>query len=450
MGRCDRGDMVACAEAGIALFTRESPTGADMTTANALVERACDAKVALGCNAVGRSLAGGLGVPRDAKRAAGFFRRACDLGYTRGCVNLAVLLLECEPSSPKGCAELATLSVDGQPATREVVQARALLERACATDVGSCGTLGALLLSEGGTADPNRGRDLLDKACGGGDERACYNLGVAYREGKGARVNVDRATRYFEMACQGGVPESCSNVATKIRNEPTSSATELARARSLYERACTGGIASSCRDLGDMWWRGKGGATDATKSRELESRACDLGYAQGCNDLALLLLTADGGQRDAARARGLLERACSGGYVSACEDLAIAWARGDGGPVDLARARSWLRKACEGDRGPSCLELAGYYQQGLGGPVDAAAQEVLLKHACERGPTWACRPDAPACPEILAKVCAGGTGAPVVATPQAPSCHAKCERLAREHALRAGMSIDECAVQLCQ
>jgi TPR repeat protein len=56
-----------------------------MQRARLLFEQACNADDTEGCFNLGLLYEKGLGVPKDAARAAGFFRKACAGGDAEGC-----------------------------------------------------------------------------------------------------------------------------------------------------------------------------------------------------------------------------------------------------------------------------------------------------------------------------------------------------------------------------
>jgi hypothetical protein len=161
-------------------------------------------------------------------------------------------------------------------------------------------------------------------------------------------------------------------------------------------------------------------------------------------------MAGEGGLADAAKARGLFEKACQGGFLRACESLGGAWLRGEGGPVDAIQARAWLKKACDGDLGPSCVALEVMNGKGLGGPVDPAIRAALIQKICERGPAWACPPEVTECTALLPEWCSRTLGRKAPTPRDAASCRPRCEELAKAHALRPGLSIEQCASELCE
>lgn len=81
---CDRGVVGSCAEAAVH-FEKGRGAPRDLPRAARLYERACDGRDAAACMALASLYASGDGVTRDAARQLGLLERACDLGYGAAC-----------------------------------------------------------------------------------------------------------------------------------------------------------------------------------------------------------------------------------------------------------------------------------------------------------------------------------------------------------------------------
>jgi TPR repeat protein len=51
--------------------------------------------------------------------------------------------------------------------------------------------------------------ELFERACAEGQDAACYQLGVIYRDGVGVAVSDRRAQSWFQLACQKGSVAAC-------------------------------------------------------------------------------------------------------------------------------------------------------------------------------------------------------------------------------------------------
>jgi TPR repeat protein len=119
--------------------------------------------------------------------------------------------------------------------------------------------------SAGSTPDPNalvascqRGdvaacRDLApiaEKACAGGQQRACLLMAVMQMRGDGVTKDEARALATFEQLCNGGLPDSCTQWAVILASHPQKP--DIAKARQLLTKSCDGGFAPACEVLKSM------------------------------------------------------------------------------------------------------------------------------------------------------------------------------------------------------
>ena len=120
------------------------------------------------------------------------------------------------------------------------------------------------------------------KACDGGDNRACVMLGEALYNARG----VDQ---------------------------------DSARAVSLFRKACDAGEPTGCVDLGWAYASGKGVPRDGAAAATQFGKACSATTAAGCLGLGVLHRDGAGVPRDPARAAELFKQACDGGVAAACK-----------------------------------------------------------------------------------------------------------------------------------
>jgi TPR repeat protein len=112
----------------------------------------CDRGLVSSCAEAAARFEKGRGADRDLPRAARLYERACD------------------GRDAAACMALAGLYASGDGVTRDVAKQSALLERAC--DLG----YGAACWIPAKRASGDKRRALLEKGCGGGDERCCEVL----------------------------------------------------------------------------------------------------------------------------------------------------------------------------------------------------------------------------------------------------------------------------------
>lgn len=155
-----------------------------------------------------------------------------------------------------------------------------------------------LLASE---ADQNLPPDVLafQKACDGGSNSSCYNLGTMYHFGNaGVRQNIFKAVDLYKKACDGGASSGCHRLGWMydkgegVEKDKAKSvefykkAAALARAVVLYKKACDGGYAEGCYNLGRVYDRGYGVRKNKSRALYFFGKACDLKHEDGCKAYA--------------------------------------------------------------------------------------------------------------------------------------------------------------------
>ncbi|GAB5457168.1 MAG: hypothetical protein Hens3KO_01980 [Henriciella sp.] len=115
--------------------------------------------------------------------------------------------------------------------------------------------------------------------------RNCYKLADIYRRGLGTPQDYVRSEAlYLETCQQGDYINSCLQQAY-IDHKGNAGKTNWPRARSLYELACDSGDASGCAGLGNMLYRGQGGAANRSLGTALLQNACADEYQWACERL---------------------------------------------------------------------------------------------------------------------------------------------------------------------
>ena len=120
------------------------------------LEAACADKQSTSCVSLGSLYDGGFGIARDRKKAASYYRSACDLG------------------DKPGCARLAVLEAQGVGVPLNVARARKTLESLCTEKIPeACIGLAQILQRTGFAADRDRAHTLLKSVCDAGSAEAC-------------------------------------------------------------------------------------------------------------------------------------------------------------------------------------------------------------------------------------------------------------------------------------
>lgn len=189
-------------------------------------------------NQVGSIYAEGKFVPADSEKAARYFSRACELGDTNGCLNLAWEFLASgraasDANLPHALAVLEKTAGEANNARMnylmgysyesgrgnppDAARAKFYYERAASLgDVTACKQLAQLLLTGGGgAADHTAAARWLQKAADAQDGASCLALARLYHVGDGVPQDESKANALLEKACDLGVPAACLLVAQK-------------------------------------------------------------------------------------------------------------------------------------------------------------------------------------------------------------------------------------------
>jgi TPR repeat protein len=408
--------------------------------------RACASGLAASCTALGRRyLDGRRSTPRSRTRAARLFTRACDAGDAAGCLELgrlhargfgasldaarAAQLFDqaCRQGDPVGCHELAARARMGLGVAHDVARATELWRKACDAGVAaSCEALGRVLDVSSAAKQKQAARDAFKRAAGGyraacrdgARMRACGQLGGLLREGLGVVIDPERGLELQQRACRGGDARAC--IAWMTRGNKLSLPGREPRAASVLALACEANLGAACYLVGRLGAAplramgaepaarpfvrgcraGHGGSCNrvalgrgyppSERNRQLLSRGCDLGDAPSCFHLAVTLQLPGAGQPE-ARALELLERSCRWSYGLACERLGQLLSRGGGGaPMDIARAEVLLHRACRLGAGDACGELGVLLHEGTRVAPDRARGLALLERGCRLRSASAC------------------------------------------------------------
>ncbi len=335
--------------------------------------------------------------------------------------------LGCELGEPSCCSQGAFLLRHGGKEAVEDAgpRARGLTERACVLgSTYACVELAEDLIDgRGGPADPKAGMAQLGKLCKAKQGEACERLAGALERGAGGKPDLRGAAAMYVKLCPNldaddgyGMSPACEG---RFRHEGLKAAAALAGkcdkgdAQSCfeagrlanrfyqrfpeqlgaswrdnpglaYERACQLGLGEACVWVAD-WWSGpeRGEAADGGKARAAMARGCDLGHLDACRYLAGWLLDGKHGPPDVARGRAMLEEGCQQGRDADCGAL-VRWLV-EGKDPALREGRRGLEIAAE-----ACARTKG--AQSCGWSKRAPEVTALLdqEEACAAGDGAAC------------------------------------------------------------
>lgn len=225
--------------------------------------------------------------------------------------------------------------------------------------------------------------------CDRGDVGSCVVLGDMHRLGERAPLNPQRAKELFQRACDKDDALGCSALGSLLYNGD-GLAKDPAGAASLFQRACDGGNAEACGNLGRLNLLGNGVPKDETRGIALLGRACQGGDARSCELTGSLYAVGQIVSRDPAKALALLTRACEGASWRGCHNLGTMYFYGEGVTADPTRAALLFQQACDHEDQNACVDLGVTYELGLGAAKDAKRALDLYMDACTLHSDVAC------------------------------------------------------------
>jgi serine/threonine-protein kinase len=199
---------------------------------------------------------------------------------------------------------------------------------------------------------------LVDKACSGGDQASCAELGVLYLQGNGEPKDLGKANTLLTNACNAGIADACASLG-HIYSIGTGVAADHAHALALYSNACQGGSDEGCADLGLSYNLGLDTTADLSKGIEILSGACNGGMGKSCHYEAQMYFEGTNVTRNLAKAAALEVKSCDDGYAQGCSYAGFDFLNGQGIGKNKTKADQYLKKGCSlGDK-DSCNTPAG-------------------------------------------------------------------------------------------
>ncbi len=270
-----------------------------------LIQQSADAGSAEGMHRLALVYAqGDGGTPRNDARAVELFTRAAEKGHRRAQLNLGTLYLR------------------GQGVPRDIIQARAWLEKAAVEgDPYALYVLGRAMEESAGPvgADSIRATDLYRQAAEKGHPLAALRYGMALADGSGVKRDAIAAHRWLIHAQQSGIPEAALALADMAARTPASrdkamNEKILHSAITWLEVAANAGVPSAQFKLANAYYAGAGVTRDLPQAQSWYARAAQQGQTEAQNALGIMLASGAGGAADPVESCKWLLLAERGGH----------------------------------------------------------------------------------------------------------------------------------------
>lgn len=304
---------------------------------------------------------------------ANLLKESCDNNNSESCLSLAMvydmsenedkntsLILEylskgCNGGNAEGCVFLGYKYSVGKMVQQDYAKAKDLFTQACKISASECTALGKLYFHGRGVKEDKKiALEYYHKACIGGDEDTCFDLGNMYMDAKdGVEQNSSVAMDYYMKSCTAGKPLACSNVGA-LYERGNGVKQNYLQAKLYYSMACLDNDANACSNLGILYEQGKGVEQNFSHAKMYYSMACDKGNGDGCYNLAYMYHTGDNIPQDYEKAILAYEKSCNLYYDNACSNLGLMYATGQGVEKYFTKAKELWKKACDAGNIQGC------------------------------------------------------------------------------------------------
>jgi TPR repeat protein/serine/threonine protein kinase len=365
------------AEARLAAWTMFGVNGArkDSAKASALAQQSLSdgLETAAGSRATAQyELASlyrqGLGVEKDASKAAPWYQKAANQGLAAAQNNLGVLYQ------------------NGNGVEKDLTKAAELYRKAA--DQGFAGAqnnLGVLYQNGNGVEkDLTKAAELYQKAADQGFAGAQNNLGISYQNGNGVEKDLTKAAELYQKAADQGEARAQTNLGWLFENG-NGVPKDFNKAAQLYQKAADQGFAGAQSNLGILYQNGNGVEKDLTKAAELCQKAADQGEARAQTNLGSLFENGNGVPKDFNKAAQLYQKAADQGFAPAQNNLGALYQNGNGVEKDLTKAAELYQKAADQWEPYAQKNLGGLYEYGMGVAKDVNKAAELYQKSADQG-----------------------------------------------------------------
>lgn len=357
----------------------------DPVFASGLLKLAAEGGDSLAQQLLGRLYWDGSGVDRDEKLAKKWFKEAAEAGQKVGIYNDAILMLkgdEDEESKQAARQALNDIADSGHYAAQLVLdedwdlrimsdnEDLELAEER--SDQGDPRAIFAILKRGdlGWKVKPNYSEKVRYKRylklAKGGYHRAQLEVGRAHYEGRGTKLDFEKAREWFELAAEKGNQLALFRLGY-IYGNSEGVALDWAKALEYYKKSFDLGNVGAANNLANLYFEGKGVAIDKDRAMELYLLAAEDGSEVACYNIGRFHIDGSFGD-DPADGVDWLAKAAEEGYKKAIFDL-LKYYKPESETEDSMEFIYWVERAAEIGDQKSMKLLALLYHDGVGVPV---------------------------------------------------------------------------------
>lgn len=366
----DGGDAVAMNNLGVILENDEG-NPENVKRGHALIARAAelaprDEKVIynLGCDYYF-----GTGVPRDYAKAAEWFKRSADMGFSEAQYKLGRLYYD-----------------GGERGPVQFDRALHWFKAAAEQGLASAQNMVGLMYAEGkGVAqDYGEAMSWYMKAAEQNFAMAQRNIGYNYDQGNGVALDYAEAAKWYRKAAENGNDYAQNRLGVMLY-DGIGVERDYAEALKWFRKAAEQGVVSAMGNLGNAYKNGKGVEQDYAEAARWYLMAAERGYGSAQDGLGELYYNGKGVEQNYAEAAKWFRKAAEQGNSDAQDWLGICYQNGRGVEQDNEIAASWFRKAAEQGFVGSMLRLGNCYRNGKGVEQNYAKAVAWYRKGADAG-----------------------------------------------------------------
>jgi uncharacterized protein len=210
--------------------------------------------------------------------------------------------------------------------------------------------------------DPSKAVGWFLKAAKQGFAKAYFNLGAAYYNGDGVKVNDDDACVWFNLAADAG-DQRGEEAMARTKQEFTQ--TQITRCELL---------------TGTAYQTGERVKQDYGKAMDWYMKAANAKDGLACERVAYMYDRGLGVAANKDESLRWLKRSADLGYLPAVYEMGYMYDKGQGVPEDIGKAKKMYELAAAGGQTEALIALGGMYQEGRGAkqnPQEALAYYLV-------------------------------------------------------------------------
>jgi len=205
--------------------------------------------------------------------------------------------------------------------------------------------------------------DEYVQICSGGDSKGCYQLAIAYRDGHGVGQDAEAARQFFQIACDMGHTQACSDLNDQkgLPSYYPSTNTDPDEGRkredeieadfkkpslmnvTVYKNACRESDMQACYRVGLAYWTGDGVKKNLELGKSFLKMSCEAGINMACYYLYK--------KEDSAKARDYAIAARDHRIADGCYHLGYIYEKGLGVKADPEKSKAYYKKMIDYGQG---------------------------------------------------------------------------------------------------